>query len=204
MEDGCDESSDLEMEALGLDLKVRFHLLEGAVAPTRGTDRSAAWDLYAREAYQIRPGDLCLIDTGIIAQAPPGHHFKIVVRSSMAMKRGCVLANGFGVIDEDYCGPNDIIKIPLFRLPISRINHGSSRPQSYMGHTSEPVQYQSASGSTKTNNWYGRWDSQPIVIAPGERIAQLLVEENPHVVWERQDDRAFAKADRGGFGSTGR
>lgn len=51
---------------------------------------------------QIYPSHRALIPTGIIFGIPDKHVLKMYVRSSVALKKGLVLANGVGIIDSDY------------------------------------------------------------------------------------------------------
>ena len=40
----------------------------------------------------------------------------IFARSSTPMKRGLMVANGVGVVDPDYCGPDDEVKIAVMNF----------------------------------------------------------------------------------------
>ncbi|MFZ0391205.1 MAG: dUTP diphosphatase [Calditrichia bacterium] len=81
--------------------------------PERKTSRSAGMDVYSAEDVELHPGEVCLVPTGLIIEAPPGSYFKIFIRSGFAVKNGVSLANDVGIIDEDYCGPQDEVKIAL-------------------------------------------------------------------------------------------
>ena len=45
-----------------------------------------------------------------------GHFLGIFARSSTPLKRGLMVANGVGIIDADYCGPTDEIKIQVLNV----------------------------------------------------------------------------------------
>ncbi len=47
---------------------------------------------------------------------PDGHFLAIIARSSTPLKRGLIVANGVGVIDSDYCGPTDEVKIQVLNV----------------------------------------------------------------------------------------
>ena len=49
-------------------------------------------------------------------EVPDGHFLGIFARSSTPLKRGLMVANGVGVIDADYCGPADEIKIQVLNI----------------------------------------------------------------------------------------
>jgi len=183
--------------------EVKFFVMPGGEAPTQGTERSAGWDIYAREDYLLKDNEMVLVDTGIIAQAPKGFHFKLCVRSGICIKRGLVLANGVGIIDEDYAGPGDRIMAPLFKLPVRWRNVGPNKPKGLMNLRHEAFKAPGEGGRPQPrDNWYIRYDTKPALIRRGERVGQLLIEETVPVRWELQNTNQFAE-DRGGFGSTG-
>ena len=53
-------------------------------------------------SFQLPPDTRILIPTGLIFDVPDKHVLKMFIRSSVALKRGLVLANGTGIIDSDY------------------------------------------------------------------------------------------------------
>lgn len=84
--------------------------------PERKTPRSVGLDVCAAQQVELWPGEVTLVPTGLIIQAPPGYFFKIHIRSGFSVKNGVCLANDVGIIDEDYCGPDDEVKVALVRL----------------------------------------------------------------------------------------
>lgn len=55
-----------------------------------------------RDAFQLPPGIRVLIPTGLIFDIPENNVLKMFIRSSVALKKGLVMANGTGIIDSDY------------------------------------------------------------------------------------------------------
>jgi dUTP pyrophosphatase len=51
-----------------------------------------------------------------VIAVPEGHFLGIFARSSTPLKRGLVVANGVGVVDADYCGPADEVKVQLLNV----------------------------------------------------------------------------------------
>jgi dUTP pyrophosphatase len=93
-------------------LRVRIHRLSAAVSlPRYESARAAAFDLAAAADVVIDPGHVALVPTGLVIEVPAGMFLGIFARSSTPLKRGLMVANGVGVIDPDYCGPTDEIKI---------------------------------------------------------------------------------------------
>ena len=98
-------------------ISVRIHRLHPDVPlPRYETDGAAGFDLAASEDVVVPPVGLALIPTGLVIQAPPGHFLGVFARSSTPLRRGLMVANGVGVVDEDYCGPNDEVKIQVFNF----------------------------------------------------------------------------------------
>lgn len=87
----------------------------GAAIPCYGTLESVGLDLSLREDLTIEPGAVALGLTGLLAKAPDGHWLMMAARSSLS-KRRLMLANSLGVIDPDYCGPTDELKVPLYNF----------------------------------------------------------------------------------------
>jgi dUTP pyrophosphatase len=95
-------------------MNVRITRLSSAVAlPSYATSGAAGFDLAASVAMTIQPGEVTLVPTGLVIETPPGHFLGIFARSSTPLKRGLMVANGVGVLDSDYCGPHDELKIQL-------------------------------------------------------------------------------------------
>ena len=84
--------------------------------PVPATDGAAGFDLAAAEDVEVPPGQIRLVGTGLVIAVPNGHFLGIFARSSTPLKRGLVVANGVGVVDADYCGPGDEIKVQLLNV----------------------------------------------------------------------------------------
>jgi dUTP pyrophosphatase len=84
--------------------------------PSRETEGSAGFDLAAAADVTIAPGQIALVPTGLIIKVPDGHFIGIFARSSTPLKRGLMIPNGVGVVDTDYCGPEDEIKIQVYNF----------------------------------------------------------------------------------------
>jgi dUTP pyrophosphatase len=84
--------------------------------PTYGSNAAAGFDLAVGDDIEIPPGQIRLVGTGLVITVPDGHFLAIFARSSTPLKRGLVVANGVGVIDPDYCGPADEVKIQVLNV----------------------------------------------------------------------------------------
>ncbi len=83
--------------------------------PERKTPLSAGLDVYTSEAVKLQTGVPALIPTGLIVEAPVGYFIRMHIRSGIALKYGLSLVNDVGIIDGDYCGPEDELKIAVIR-----------------------------------------------------------------------------------------
>lgn len=88
-----------------MDIKIK-KLNELATIPTRGSERSAGYDLYAATDHDVHipPHATVKIGTGLALELPKGYFGAIFARSGIATKRGLRPANCIGVCDEDYRG----------------------------------------------------------------------------------------------------
>ena len=98
-------------------MRVRVHRLDPAVPmPAYQTAGSAGFDLAANADVTVQPGEVTLVPTGLVIEVPKGHFLAIIARSSTPLKRGLVVPNGVGVVDSDYCGPRDEIRIEVLNF----------------------------------------------------------------------------------------
>lgn len=100
-----------------MSMPVRISRVRAGVAlPVYQTSGAAGFDLAAAVDVVVEPGHVALVPTGLVVAAPAGHFVGVFARSSTPLKRGLMVANGVGVVDEDYSGPNDEIKIQVLNF----------------------------------------------------------------------------------------
>lgn len=98
-------------------MKVKIQRLDNSLPlPIYETSGSVGFDLLAREDCTVEPGTIALIPGNIIVECPQGYMLAIASRSSTPRKKGLTMPHGFGVIDTDYCGPEDEIKIQVYNF----------------------------------------------------------------------------------------
>lgn len=107
-------------------MRLKIKRLDAGVGlPEPATGGAAAFDLASAVDVDIPPRSIRLVGTGLVIAVPDGYFLGIFARSSTPLKRGLMVANGVGVVDADYCGPADEIKIQLLNftdapVPIKR------------------------------------------------------------------------------------
>lgn len=89
-------------------LKVQLRS-ENAIAPTKGSQHAAGYDIYSSADYMIPAMGQGMVPTDVSFTVPVGTYGRIAPRSGLAVKHG--IQTGAGVVDRDYTGE---VKIILF------------------------------------------------------------------------------------------
>jgi dUTP pyrophosphatase len=92
--------------------RIRAH----AELPRYQSTGAAAFDLAAAEDTTVAPGEVALVPTGLVVEVPAGFFLAIFARSSTPLRRGLIVANGVGVVDSDYSGPEDEVKVAVLNV----------------------------------------------------------------------------------------
>lgn len=71
-------------------------------------------DVRAAEDVEMKAGEFKLINLGISMQLPEGYEAILAPRSSTFKNYGILQPNSPGVIDNSYCGSDDIWKYPAY------------------------------------------------------------------------------------------
>ncbi|RKU32863.1 dUTP diphosphatase [Candidatus Poribacteria bacterium] len=90
--------------------------------PKYETVGSVGFDLICRESAQIAPQSIVLIPANVIVETPPGYMLMICLRSSTPRKLGLMMAQGVGIVDNDYCGEEDELKIQVYNFTDEIVN----------------------------------------------------------------------------------
>lgn len=96
-------------------MQVRINTLGDTKLPEYQTAGAVAFDISARERTVIDAKSLGMIPTGLIIETPPGYMLLLASRSSTP-KKGLLKPHGVGIIDQDYCGPQDELKVQLYNF----------------------------------------------------------------------------------------
>ena len=81
-------------------------------------------DLRVAEDYELKTGDYKLLSLGVSMKLPDGYEAHVLPRSSTFKNFGIILANSQGVIDQSYCGDNDVWRFPAIALRDTKIFKG--------------------------------------------------------------------------------
>ena len=75
--------------------------------PERDPRGGACFDFTVREAVEIPPQGLGVVKLGVAIAIPAGYALLMFARSSLAHRKGVMLANGVGVFDPYFCHESD-------------------------------------------------------------------------------------------------
>lgn len=103
-------------------IKIKYHSDEIEKLCYIGADKSNWIDLRAAENVILKAGEFKLISLGVSMELPEGYEAHIVPRSSTYKNFGIIQTNHCAVIDNSYCGDNDIWKYPAYALRDTEIH----------------------------------------------------------------------------------
>lgn len=93
----------------------------GLPLPIYETDGSVGFDILAREDTVVPASGISSVPSNLIVEVPKGYMLVVASRSSTPRKKGLLPPHGFGIIDHDYCGPEDEIKVLVYNFTDSEV-----------------------------------------------------------------------------------
>jgi dUTP pyrophosphatase len=105
------------MNSSAYNLNVNIKRVDPALPlPTYATTGSVGFDLICRQDTEVAPSRLARIPGNVIIETPPGYMLLLTMRSSTAKRKGLLIPNGVGVIDQDYCGEGDELMVSVYNF----------------------------------------------------------------------------------------
>lgn len=96
-------------------MKVRITKIRPeAVLPEYKTPGACCFDIVCIEDDVIQPKEIKLLPTGLVVAVPEGYMLMIASRSSTPRKMGLQIIQGIGILDQDYCGPQDELRLQVY------------------------------------------------------------------------------------------
>lgn len=96
-------------------IKIKYH--SDQIEKLTYIEGKSDWiDLRAAEEVELKQGEFKLIKLGVSMQLPAGYEAVVVPRSSTYKNFGIIQTNHMGVIDETYCGDNDVWMMPVLAM----------------------------------------------------------------------------------------
>lgn len=99
-------------------------------------------DLYTAEDVVIEPLGFKIISLGVSMQLPKGKYAVVVPRSSACKNYGVIMANSIGIIENSYCGNNDVWGFPAVAIRHTEIPKGTRLCQFRLVDQSEAISFE--------------------------------------------------------------
>ena len=84
------------------------------IEPPEAIEQGDWIDLRAAETLLIVKGEFKYIPLGVAIQLPEGYEAIVAPRSSLFKRRGIIMTNSIGIMDESYCGDGDQWRFPAY------------------------------------------------------------------------------------------
>ncbi len=89
-------------------MKVKIKRIDKSLPlPKYETEGACGFDLVVREDAVVPSHLPVALTTNVIVEVPKGYMLAVMARSSTVKKTGLIVPHGFGVLDQDYHGPED-------------------------------------------------------------------------------------------------
>ena len=99
-------------------IKVKYH---ADILPIEMNEKGDWVDLRAAQDMKLWEGCSYRIPLGISVELPDGYEAHVAPRSSTFKNWGIIQTNSVGVIDNSYCGDNDIWTMPVYATRFTEI-----------------------------------------------------------------------------------
>ena len=105
-----------------LEIKIKYHT---NIDPIKKVVNGDWIDLRLAEDVELKAGEYKLLSLGVSMKLPEGYEAVIIPRSSTFRNWGIIQANHFGLIDNSYCGDDDIWHFPALAIRYTKIEKNS-------------------------------------------------------------------------------
>ncbi len=100
---------------------VRFKYHDDELIRIKAIDQGDFLDLRSAKTLTMKKGEYKLISLGITVELPKGYEMHMMPRSSTFKNFGIIQTNSVGIIDNAFCGPEDIIHFPAYATRDTKI-----------------------------------------------------------------------------------
>lgn len=182
------------------EIKIKYHVSDMTKLENVEGDKSDWIDLRTAENVFIPFMEYMLISLGVSMQLPVGKEAHMVARSSAFKNFGIIQTNGKAIIDESYCGDNDIWRFPALCLAKKHTKFIYIDDE---GETKETiVPYEESMQFMIDNREKIQSFTHGTFIPKDSRICQFRLFDHQTPVRFSETD-SLGNPDRGGIGSTG-
>lgn len=96
-----------------MEVLIKYH---DGVEPIKKIENGDWIDLRTAEDVELKAGEFKIISLGVSMKLPDGYEAVIIPRSSTFKTWGIIQTNHFGLIDNSYCGDDDVWKFPALAM----------------------------------------------------------------------------------------
>ena len=98
-------------------VNIKIKYFDKDIEKLKYIDGKSDWiDLRASEDVEFKKGEFKLIPLGVAMELPNGYEAHVVPRSSTFKNFGLIMTNSEGIIDNSYCGDDDMWKFPAIAM----------------------------------------------------------------------------------------
>lgn len=101
---------------MAIEIFVKYHFTDQQIDKLVEYDNGDWIDLRAAEDVKLNAWESAKISLGVSIKVPNEYEIHLVPRSSTFDKYSIIQTNSMGVIDNSYCGNDDIIKMPVLAV----------------------------------------------------------------------------------------
>jgi dUTP pyrophosphatase len=98
-------------------MKVKIKRVDKSLPlPVYETVGSVGFDILAREDTIVPPKAIVRIPSNFIVKVPEGYMLMVTLRSSTPKRKSLIKPHGVGIVDNDYCGPDDEMLVQVYNI----------------------------------------------------------------------------------------
>jgi dCMP deaminase len=156
-----------------------------AIIPRYEHEGDAGMDLFSTEDYTLRPGERCLVSTGLAFEIPHGTELQIRPRSGLALKKGISIVNSPATLDCGYRGELGIVLIN-HGMEDFGVRRGDKIAQAILNRieVAEIEESDMLSESERGDRGFGSSGGSQALIDKNSVELQELREEGPRLGWD--------------------
>jgi dUTP pyrophosphatase len=139
-------------------LKVRVRRVDADLPlPRHETSGSVGFDLLCREEVTVPAGAIRQVPANVIVAVPEGYMLMIAARSSLPLRKGLMVPNGVGIVDQDYRGPDDEIRVQVYNFTAQavRVARGERLAQGILVKVAQVEWEEAADASGRNRGGFG-------------------------------------------------
>lgn len=130
-----------DLKMFGIDQFYQSYYPDGEIQPHYEATDDAKTNFEFHEQFEYCKGDIFKISLGVAMQIPEGYHAQLASRSSTRKNYGVILTNAIGIIDNAYCGDNDVWMAEFYAVNDGKMKMGDRILQFRLVKNGNPIQF---------------------------------------------------------------